>query len=277
MREACLQFPSARSTASSCVTVCPRQGTVCPRLLLELVLSPAPCLSLSGALFSLGSPPASWALLGPPPPTLTKHWAGGGGGGSSSLLSLHSCLLSRGHLIHSGLWKRISSPYLSPRLRTWYLPSFAISRSVGLNQPRSPHGAGPSPLGLSLASSPFSQVWFRRLLPELTTASSAARTLFPPRLQLLHLLPICSSLPPACFSNILVAPHWYSTAPVVHEFVAHPPAARSTFPQCGSPPLPPSSTGSWRRSWGVSLAAGPSLRALCDLASPPPGSSGPRY
>lgn len=79
MREACLQFPSARSTASSCVTVFPRQGTVCPRLLLELVLSPAPCLSLSGALFSLGSPPASWALLGPPPPTLTKHWAGGGG------------------------------------------------------------------------------------------------------------------------------------------------------------------------------------------------------
>lgn len=274
MREACLQFPSARSTASSCVTVCPRQGTVCPRLLLELVLSPAPCLSLSGALFSLGSPPASWALLGPPPPTLTKHWVGGC---SSSLLSLHSCLLSRGHLIHSGLWKRISSPYLSPRLWTWYLPSFAISRSVGLNQPRSPTGLGlplwaslwphhPSPRCDSAASFPN----LPQLLPQPGPSSPLASSYCICFLSALHchlLVSLTSLLPP----------HWYSTAPVVHEFVAHPPAARPTFPQCGSPPLPPSSTGSWRRSWGVSLAAGPSLRASCDLASPPPGSSGPRY
>ena len=147
MREPCLQFPSARSTTSSCVTACPRQGTG-----LLAACAGVGAVALSPCLSVLPLP------LGPFSSLLPQLSLNIGVFFSSSLLSLHSCLLSRGFLIHSGLWKRISSSYLSPGLWTWYLPSFAISRSVGLNQPLPPHGAGPSPLGLSLASSPFSQV-----------------------------------------------------------------------------------------------------------------------
>ena len=80
---------------------------------LKLVLSPSPSVSISEALFSVGSPPASWVLLKPPSPTLTLGFSQGSVGDQLFAEPL-LCLFSQGFLIHPGLWKLISSSYLSP-------------------------------------------------------------------------------------------------------------------------------------------------------------------